>query len=266
MAVPVPPASQQEAPLPPEDWPDVENLVTEDDTPVDNFFAERQQALLTEPLYSSWAGPGGGQNFLAASNVGVFYAINQQPLVPDAFLSLDVELPADIWRKRHRSYFVWEYGKPPEVAIEIVSDTRGDETSYKMHLYARIGVLYYVVWDPQEILAGERLRMFVLREKTYVPLEKPWLPVVGLGLTLWQGNYEGIDAVWLRWCDQSGQVVPTGRERAEQERQCAEEQRHRAEEQRQRAEQERQEKEEARRRAEHLAARLRALGIDPDAQ
>ena len=38
--------------------PDVSHLVTEDDTPVDNLFSERQMALLRETLYTSWAGPG----------------------------------------------------------------------------------------------------------------------------------------------------------------------------------------------------------------
>jgi Uma2 family endonuclease len=210
---------------------------------VDNFFAERQQVLLTEPLYSSWAGPGEGQTFLAASNVAIFYAIKQPALVPDAFLSLDVALPADIWAKSHRSYLVWEYGKPPEVAIEIVSDTRGDETGYKSQLYARMRVLYYVIWDPTNCLGGERLRVFVLRDKAYVSLAEPWLPAVGLGLKLWEGTYEGIDAVWLRWCDQNGTVIPTGAERADQERLA---------------------KEAALQRADLLAARLRALGIDPE--
>ena len=32
---------------------DIESLVTEDDTPVDNMPSEKQQRLLTEPLYSS---------------------------------------------------------------------------------------------------------------------------------------------------------------------------------------------------------------------
>ena len=38
--------------------PDIQNLVTEGDTPVDNMPSEKQQRLLTEPLYSSWAGSG----------------------------------------------------------------------------------------------------------------------------------------------------------------------------------------------------------------
>ena len=33
--------------------PDISNLVIEDDTPVDNLISEKQQRLLTEPLYSA---------------------------------------------------------------------------------------------------------------------------------------------------------------------------------------------------------------------
>ena len=40
--------------------PNLDHLVTQDDTPLDNFVVERQQRLLTEPLYSSWPGPGKG--------------------------------------------------------------------------------------------------------------------------------------------------------------------------------------------------------------
>jgi len=40
--------------LPVELRPNVDHLVTEDDTPVDNVFSEKQQRLLTEPLYASY--------------------------------------------------------------------------------------------------------------------------------------------------------------------------------------------------------------------
>ncbi|MDW8396596.1 MAG: Uma2 family endonuclease, partial [Anaerolineae bacterium] len=63
-----------------------------------------------------------------------------------------------------------------------------------------------------------------------------------LGVTLWAGVYGGLEATWLRWCDQEGKLLLTGQERAEAERQ--------------RAEAERQ-------RAERLEAKLRALGVDP---
>ena len=61
------------APAPPV-RPCLDDIVTEDDTPVDSLFAEKQQRLLTEPLYTSWPGPGEGRPFLAAANVGVFYS------------------------------------------------------------------------------------------------------------------------------------------------------------------------------------------------
>ena len=106
---------------------DIESLVTEDDTPVDNMPSEKQQRLLTEPLYSSWAGPGGGRTFLAAANVGVFAEARNPAIVPDVFLSLDVQVADNWWDKRHRSYFVWEFGKPPELVVEIVSNREGNE-------------------------------------------------------------------------------------------------------------------------------------------
>ena len=48
---------------------DLNSLVTEDDEPVD-MLAEKQHRLLTEPLYSFWAGPGGGRPFLVAAKRG----------------------------------------------------------------------------------------------------------------------------------------------------------------------------------------------------
>ena len=117
---------------------DIESLVTEDDTPVDNMPSEKQQRLLTEPLYSSWAGPGGGRTFLAAANVGVFVEARNPAIVPDVFVSLDVQVADNWWDKRHRSYFVWEFGKPPELVVEIVSNrkaTRWGARGSRMHAW-----------------------------------------------------------------------------------------------------------------------------------
>ncbi|MGE3538813.1 MAG: hypothetical protein AB7N91_15445 [Candidatus Tectimicrobiota bacterium] len=46
--------------------------MTEDDTPVDTIYAEKQQRLLTGSLYASWRGPGAGGSFIALANVGLF--------------------------------------------------------------------------------------------------------------------------------------------------------------------------------------------------
>jgi Uma2 family endonuclease len=238
---------------------------------VDNIFSEKQQRLLTEPLYSSpdWAAQ--GRKFVALSNVGLFYAIRQPPYVPDMLLSLDVEVPADLWPKSHRSYFVWEYGKPPEVVVEVVSNEKGREDTEKLAGYAKIGVAYYVIHDPERILSKELLRGFQLSAMSYRPMAEPlWLPGVELGLRLWTGSYEGHENTWLRWTDDTGTPIPTGAERADQERQRADQERQRADQERQRADQERQRADQEhqradqeRQRVERLAAQLRSLGTEP---
>lgn len=228
---------------------DYENIVTEDDQPVDNIFSERQQRLITETLYAtSWQQAG---TFVALANVGLFYDINKHPVVPDALVSLDVQLPDELWQKKHRSYFIWEYGKPPEVVIEVVSNRKGGELDKKRALYARIGIAYYIVFDPAQQLSETKLYLFELRGRRYVAMEEAWLSELGLGLTLWEGEYEGSREIWLRWVDQDSQLLLTGVEAAGKERE-------RAEQEHQRAEQERE-------RAERLVEQLRALGVEPDA-
>lgn len=220
--------------------PDISHLVTEDDTPVDNFQSAKQQRLLVEPLYTSWSP---GVPFIADSNIGLFYSLKQDPLVPDAFVSLNLQMPTDWSQKQNRSYFVWELGKVPEVCIEIVSNRKGNELSSKKDNYARIGIAYYVVFDPlqqlqrEDELNGKLLKVWTLTAGQYVEMPEPfWLETVGLGLTVWEGEFEEQASTWLRWCDRNGQVIPTGAEGREMERQ----------------------------RAERLAERLRAMGVNPD--
>src|SRR5262245_42412088 len=131
-----PSTSVPEAPslVPPECMPDYSKIVTEDDAPVDNIYSEKHQRLLTEPLYSSWSGPGEGRPCLAAAQRGVFYASRVPPIVPDAFVAVDVKIPADPFPKEHRSYFIWEYGKPPAVVVETVSNKEGEELGRKLEI------------------------------------------------------------------------------------------------------------------------------------
>jgi len=210
----------------------VQTIVTEDDTPVDNIFSAKQARLLVESLYASWSRPRFGRRFVADGNVGLFYAFRQPPVVPDMFLSLDVTLPADLWKKTNRSYFLWEYGKPPEVVVEIVSNAEGKEEAAdgKLGTYARIGVVRYVVYDPGLQTGDEPLRVYAQSCGRLVRVGETWFDEVGLGVVLWRGVYEGCESTWLRWCDRDGAVILTGAERAER-----------------------------------LAAKLRAAGIDPDA-
>ena len=206
----------------PYEWNDViENIVTEDDEPVDNLFSEKQQRLLTRSLYSSWTPPPlekktkQSRKFLAAANVGIFFSRYEQPIVPDFFLSLDVEPHEDWYAKEHRSYFVWEFGKVPEVALEIVSNRKGSEINGKLKNYARMGVPYYVVFDPLQHLSPDVLRIYELGfGKRYRLREDAQLPELGLSLQLWEGAFEGRKGTWIRWGDAEGNLIPTGEERA----------------------------------------------------
>lgn len=227
-----------------EEWveipvPDVSHLVTEDDTPVDNLLSEKQQRLLINSLYSSLLRD---EPFLAAANVGLYYGVKQPAIVPDVLLSLGVSVPEDWSQKQNRSYFVWQFGKPPEVVIEIVSNTVGNELGSKLEDYAQARVAYYVVFDPLQCLDGPVLRVYELHGTRYRLLNDNWMDEIELGVTLWEGTFEEKQYNWLRWCDRAG-ILLTGDERANTERQ--------------RADAERQ-------RAERLAQLLRARGIDPD--
>ena len=219
--------------------PDANQLVTEDDTPVDNFASEKQQRLLVGSLYSSLQ----QQTFLAAANVGIYHTDGQPAIVPDIFLSLDVQVPENWWEKQNRCYMVWRFGKPPEVVLEIVSNKEGDELGKKLQIYEHIRASYYIVYDPNQQLGEQVLRVYELRGRRYFETSENWLEQVGLGVTLWESTFEDRQDTWLRWCYQDGTVLLTGDERAQQERQRAEQ---------------------AEQRTQLLADRLRAMGVDPD--
>ncbi len=171
--------------------PDVSHLKTEDDTPADNLFSEKQIRLLTEPLFSGWAGPPDGEPFFLAANVGVFPMASDDSFAPDVFLSLDTAPKEPLSEKKNRSYFVWEHGKPPDVVIEIVSNTEGGELSRKVRGYERMRVTHYVVFDAWLLLSDSLVTRFVLRDGMLVQQEGPlWLARAGIGLTLWEGEYE----------------------------------------------------------------------------
>jgi Uma2 family endonuclease len=224
--------------------PDISHLVIDDEAPVDNIVSEKQMRLLTEPLYASWDGPGSQRPFVAFADVAIYYDIALPPIVPDVMLSLDVTFGQPITDKKHLSYFVWEFGKPPDLAIEILSPTKGGELTSKLAIYQRANVRFYVVFDPLGTTIPAKIRAFALHGDGYLPLNRPWFPALGLGLRRWAGVYEQLDGDWMRWCRDDGSLIPTGAERATQERERADHERERA---------------------ERLAAKLRALGIDPDA-
>lgn len=224
--------------------PDISHLVMEDGEPVDGTFSERQMRLLVDALYDSGVT---SRSFVAQANVGVFYSVHEKGLVPDVFLSLDVTQRQDAF-DRGRSYLIWEYGKAPDVVIEVVSNKIGGEME-KLEKYSSIGVSFVVIYDPQGHLSNRPLRVWGRHDRGYIEhAHVGWFPDLGLGFTTWTGSFQGLDGTWLRWCNQDGSLLLLGSERAEEERA--------------KAAQERAKTEHERARAERLAARLRELGVE----
>jgi Uma2 family endonuclease len=223
-------------------FPDAEQLITEDDTPVDNFASEKQQRLLTSTLFSSLKDR---QPFIAAANVGIYHTFPGTAIVPDVFVSFGVAVPQDWWEKQNRCYLVWKFGKPPEIAIEVVSNKVGKELTDKLAIYERMRVSYYAVYDPNRQLGEVPLRLFELQGMQYREMPEPWMEQVSLGLTLWEGEFEGSPNTWLRWQDSEGNLLLTGDEQVARRQAQADLERERD-------------------RADRLAAYLRSQGIDPD--
>ncbi|MEN9222054.1 MAG: Uma2 family endonuclease [Thermostichus sp. BF3_bins_97] len=226
-------------------WPTQHDLPDTDDTPLDNEDQGRQYPLLRDPLLVHWSER---QDFFVACNMGLYYALPRQVIVPDLFLVLGVPR----WRDgtARKSYVVWDEGNIlPALVLEIICNDQGEEKpgQAKYQLYEqRLRIPYYVTFE----LETDDLRAYQLQGSHYELLPDTGLPILlpdlGLSVGRWWGTYEGRERSWVRWYDAAGQLLPTG---AELERQ-------RAQLERQRAEAEHQ-------RAERLAQRLRELGEDP---
>lgn len=170
------------------------------------------------------------------------------------------------------SYVVWQEGINPFVVVELLSpgtekedlgemdeDKLPNESEdvvdngqavqprnenkppRKWEVYEQIlRIPYYVVFSRY----SNRLRAFKQEGARYQKLElhqpRVWMPELELGLGLWQGAYQGIERLWLRWYDAQGNWILT---EAEQERQRAEQ---------------------AESKLESLMQRLRESGIDPE--
>jgi hypothetical protein len=149
-----------------------------------------------------------------------------------------------------------------------------------------MGVLYYVIYNPKR-RRKPRLEIYRLVDGEYeLQTANPlWMPEIGLGIGCERANYSGLSREWLFWYDDAGQRYPTPGEQIERERQRADSETQRADSETQRADSETQRADSEtqradsetqradsergraeleKQRADRLAAKLRALGIEPD--
>ena len=173
-------------------------------------------------------------------------------------------VPPTLDGKGRRSYVLWKEIIAPLIAIEFVSGDGSEERDAtspftgestkagKFWVYEQaIRIPFYAIYEVEKA-AVEVYELIATHYQKLEPNERGHYPIPPLGVELgiWQGREANQVLPWLRWWDSAGNLLLSGDERAEQEKQ-------RAEQEKQRADQETQ-------RADLLAAKLRELGIDPE--
>jgi Uma2 family endonuclease len=235
------------------------HLPDSDGAMVENFQEHPQSILLTGSIWPVLEKRHPNQQFAIGQNSGIYYRVTEPPLdgckAPDWYYIPGV--PATLDGVVRRSYVLWREMIRPLIVIEFVSGDGSEERdrtpgSGKFWVYENaICAPYYAIY---EVNPG-RVEVHHLTDGTYVQMTpnehgRYRIEPLGLELGIWHGTFMNLPLPWLRWWDAQGRLLPSAEERAALEEQ-------RAEQEKQRAEREKQ-------LAERLAAKLRALGVDPD--
>ncbi|ACB50586.1 unknown [Crocosphaera subtropica ATCC 51142] len=220
--------------------PSAEDLPDSDDTPVDNELQDLIPHVLKDILALIWEER---MDWYFGVDMGIYYDPENptEVIVPDGFLSLGV--PRIIDSDLRLSYVLWDELVIPTMILEVVSQTRRGEYTQKKEDYAKMGVLYYVIYNPLRKRKA-RLEVYQLNNGEYELLagEPVWLSEIDLGIGREIGVYQGVEREWLYWYDRQGKRYLTSHEKAREAQQEALQ---------------------AQERAKLLEERLRSLGIDP---
>ena len=261
---------------PHDSWPPVHHQLTERDLPSEPDEDERVSVSTLHDQLAYELRPGlswrfrGRTDMLLAHDLYVYFDdIRDGPprramarrLSPDVLVSFGVS-------GRHRgSYTVWEEGKPPDFALEILSEfTWRKDVGRNPELYERMGVREYFLFDPNEHVKP-RLQAWRFgdgdpRRAEAVKVADGMLGIHSdvLGLHLchtdpWRVEGGGIAGRRLRWRDPAtGEFLETASEVAQR----AEETERRAEDSERRAEEMQHRYTESRRELEARVAELEA--------
>jgi Uma2 family endonuclease len=246
--------------------PTAKELPDSDETPVDNELQNDIPNILLNLLRDIW---GDRFDWFWGVDMAVYYEPdlekpkNSKAVVPDGFLALGV--PRHIGEGGRLSYAIWEEKVLPILFFEVISKKYNDEYKQKLELYEKLGIRYYVIYNP---LSGRRgkhkerssLEVYQLIDGKYELMpaiallpeggEMVWLEGVGLGIGCVRNELYDWRREWLYWYDRNGVRYRTAKEQAVMAEAIAE--------------RERNEKLQERQEKEKLAAYLRSLGINPD--
>ncbi|MBD1834421.1 Uma2 family endonuclease [Cyanobacteria bacterium FACHB-472] len=200
--------------------PTEEDLPDSDDTPVDNEFQIIIPFLLRAILSLLWADR---MDWFFGVNMGVYYDLKEPAIVPDGFLSLGV--PRHKSDRGRLSYVIWQEQVVPQLVFEFVSQTKGGEYDDKMTKYSQIGVLYYVIYNPDYYRRDKHdpLEVYRLENEVYIrQFSNPvWMPEIQLGIGCEPGTHDGLSREWLYWYDSNSNRFLAPENVIQQERQRA---------------------------------------------
>ncbi len=208
--VPVP---DWETQMPPTD------LIFDDGEPLES---NRHRIAMNVLIHSIMVGLGDREDYFAGGNMFVYYSIaqvrNKDFRGPDFFAVLNVD-----GKTNRQGWVVWEEnGRYPDVIVELMSpSTARTDKNEKKKIYEQIfRTRDYYVFDPfdSNSLQGWHLD----NHHKYQELTKNergwlWCETLGFWLGTWEGTIQRETAVWLRFYDAEGNLVPLPEEAAQAE-------------------------------------------------
>ncbi|MFN7415260.1 MAG: Uma2 family endonuclease [Dolichospermum sp.] len=226
-------------PYPETSLPDHTQLPESDGTFVKNWQEHPQSILLTDSIQPVLQKLYPDSQYFIGQDLGIYWRITEPPEkgaeAPDWFYVPNV--PPTLNGKTRRSYVLWQEYISPLVALEFVSGNGSEErdkTPWKGKLWIYEQVIkpaFYGIYEVNKAsievyeLIGGQYQLLAANERGHYSITP-----MGVELGLWQGEYQNAELPWLRWWDLQGNLLLTGKERANR-----------------------------------LAAQLRALGIEPEA-
>jgi Uma2 family endonuclease len=192
-------------------------LPYDDGDPMESQRHQLQMELLMEGL-RPWLDV--REDGFVGGNMFVYYSLaqvrNRDFKGPDFFVALGVP------KGERRSWVCWEEDKTPDVVIELLSESTIaiDKGEKKLIYQDRMHVPEYFWYDP---FNPSDWQGFQLQGGTYRPISaddqgRRECEILGLSLVPIAGLYKGVEATWLRWATADGILLPTGEERAEQQK------------------------------------------------
>ena len=215
--------------------PDHTQLPDSDGTFVKNLQEHPQSILITDSIKPVLEQLHPDGQYCIGQDSGIYWRLTDPPEkgaeAPDWFYVPNV--PPTLDGKIRRSYVLWKEYVTPLIVIEFVSGDGAEERDKtppsqaingkvgKFWVYEKaIRVPYYAIYE----VAKAQVEVYHLVDIDYqlmTPNERGHYPIAPLGVELgiWQGVYQNADLPWLRWWDKAGNLLLTGEERAEVEKQ-----------------------------------------------